>query len=116
MKRSLITTLIIAIAVAIVVGILHATRAIGGFEAGVAHLVSDYAGATRVVGEKWQYIYVLLIAAGVAWLSLRNPRPRDGREIIYCSAFCWLSFLCFPGSAPFTGSFSSRFRAFLQSH
>src|SRR5204863_4369811 len=28
--------------------------------------------ATRVVGEKWQYVFVLLIAAGVAWLSLRN--------------------------------------------
>ena len=79
MKRSLITTLVIGVAVAIVVGALHATKAIAGFEAGVAQLVSDYAGATRVVGEKWQYIFVLLIAAGVAWLSLRNL-PRDGRE------------------------------------
>jgi class 3 adenylate cyclase len=75
MKRSLITTLVIGVAVAIVVGILHATRAIAGFEAGIAHLVSDYAGATRVVGEKWHYVFVLLIAAGVAWLSLRNPPP-----------------------------------------
>ena len=75
MKRSLITTLVIAIAVAIVVGILHATKAIAGFEAGVVRLVSDYAGATRVVGGKWQYVFVLLIAAGVAWLSMRNPPP-----------------------------------------
>ena len=72
MKRSLITTLVIGVVVAIVVGVLHATKAIAGFETGVAHLVSDYAGATKVVGEKWQYILVLLIAAGVAWLSLRN--------------------------------------------
>ena len=72
MKRSLITTLVIGIVVAIIVGVLHATRAIAGFEAGVAHLVSDYAGATRVVGEKWQYVFVLLIAAGVVWVSLRN--------------------------------------------
>src|SRR4030095_2163645 len=78
MKRSLITTLVIGVAVAIVVGILHATKAMAGFEAGVARLVSDYAGATRVVGEKWQYVFVLLIAAGVAWLSLRNPPP-EGR-------------------------------------
>jgi class 3 adenylate cyclase len=43
-----------------------------GFEAGVANLVSDYARATRVIGEKWQYVFVLLIALGVTWLSLRN--------------------------------------------
>jgi class 3 adenylate cyclase len=72
MKRSLITTLVIGVVVTIVVGVLHATKAIAGFETGVAYLVSDYAAATRVVGEKWQYALVLLIAAGVAWLSLRN--------------------------------------------
>ena len=75
MKRSLITTLVIGVAVAIVVGILHATKAIAGLEAGIGQLVSDYAGATRVVGKKWHYVFVLLIAAGVAWLSLKNPPP-----------------------------------------
>jgi class 3 adenylate cyclase len=75
MKRSLIATLVIGVVVAIVVGVLHATKAVAGFEAGVAQLFSDYAGATRVVGEKWQYFFVLLIAAGTAWLSLRNPAP-----------------------------------------
>src|SRR4029453_14387844 len=75
MKRSLITTLVIAIIVTIVVGVLHATKAIAGFEAGVAQLVSDYAGATRVVSKKWQYLFILLIAAGVTWLSLTNPLP-----------------------------------------
>jgi class 3 adenylate cyclase len=78
MKRSLITTLVIGVAVAIVVGVLHATKGIAGFEAAVAQLVSDYAGATRVVGEKWQYVFVLLTAVGVAWLSLRN-RVAAGR-------------------------------------
>src|SRR5262245_13057628 len=89
MKRSLITTLVIAIAVAIVVGILHATKAIAGFEAGVAQLVSDYAGATRVVGEKWQYVFVLLIAAGVTWISLTN-RPPAGRLRNYLLFGCFL--------------------------
>jgi class 3 adenylate cyclase len=73
MKRSLITTLIIGVAVALIVGALHATKVIAGFEAVAAQLVTDYAGATRVVGEKWQYVLVLLIALGVAWLSLSNP-------------------------------------------
>jgi class 3 adenylate cyclase len=77
MKRSVITTLIIGIAVALIVGALHATKVIAGFEAIAALLVADYAGATRVVGEKWQYVFVLLIALGVAWLSLSNvPRWR----------------------------------------
>ena len=73
MKRSLITTLIIGVAVALIVGALHATKVIAGFEAVAAQLVTDYAGATRVVGEKWQYVFVLLIALGVAWLTLSNP-------------------------------------------
>jgi hypothetical protein len=73
MKRSLITTLVIGVVVAIIVGVLHTTKAVAGFEDGVARLVSDYGGATRIVGEKWQYVLVLLIAAGVVWVSLRNP-------------------------------------------
>jgi hypothetical protein len=77
MKRSLITTLIIGVVVAQIVGALHATKVIAGFEAVAAQLVTDYAGATRVVGEKWQYALVLVIALGVAWLSLSSvPRWR----------------------------------------
>ena len=72
MKRSLITTLIIGVAVAVIVGVLHATRITAGFEAVAAQLVTDYASATRVVGEKWQYVFVLLIALGVVWLTLSN--------------------------------------------
>ena len=80
MKRSLVTTLVIGVAVAIVVGVLHATKAIAGFETGVTQLVSDYASATRVVGEKWQYVLVFVTAIGVAWLSLKNlPRLRSYR-------------------------------------
>src|SRR5882762_382904 len=78
MKRSVITTVVIGVVIAIVVGALHATKAIAGFETAVAQLVSDYAGATRVVGEKWQYVFVLVTAIAVAWLSLRNlPRLRS---------------------------------------
>ena len=72
MKRTLITTLIIGVAVAIIVAALHATKIIAGFETVTAQLVTDYAIATRVIGEKWQYVFVLLVAIGVAWLSLSN--------------------------------------------
>ena len=78
MKRSLITTLIIGVAVALIVIALHATKVIAGFETVAAQLVTDYVAATRVVGDKWQYILVLLIALGVAWLSLSN-RAGAGR-------------------------------------
>ena len=73
MKRSVVTTLIIGVVVAIIVGGLHASRLIPHLA-----LVSDYAHATRVVGEKWQYAFVLLLGLGVAWLSLSSvPRSRS---------------------------------------
>jgi class 3 adenylate cyclase len=82
MKRLAITTLVIGFAVAIIVGALHATKSVAGFENAAAQLVTDYAGATRVVGEKWQYVFVLLVALGVTWLILINiPRWR-GRLLI----------------------------------
>src|SRR6266516_3562941 len=78
MKRLLITTLIIGVAVAFAVGALHASRTMAGFEAVAAQLVSDYSGATRIVSEKWQYVFVLLIALAVSWLTLSNvPRSRS---------------------------------------
>jgi adenylate cyclase len=78
MKRLLFTTLIIGIAVAVAVGALHASKSIAGFEAAGAQLVSDYAGATQIVGDKWQYVFIVLIALGVAWLSLSIvPRWRS---------------------------------------
>ena len=77
MKRLLITTLVIGVAVAVGVGALHATKTMAGFEAVAAQLVSDYAGSTRIVGEKWQYVFVLLIALAVSWLTLSDvPRWR----------------------------------------
>jgi len=84
MKRSLITTLIIGVVVAVGVGALHASKAMAGLEAVGAQLVSDYASATRIVGEKWQYVLVLLIALGASWLSLSNlPRWRS-RLLLGC--------------------------------
>src|SRR5438093_5021009 len=78
MKRLLITTLIFGVAVALGVGALHASKTIAGFEALGSQLVSDYAAATRIVSEKWQYVFILLIALGVAWFSLSKvPRWRS---------------------------------------
>jgi adenylate cyclase len=81
MKRSVVTTLIIGITVAFVVGALHASKSLAGFEAAAAQLVSDYAGATKIVSEKWQYVFILLIALTVAWLSL-SIVPRWRRRLL----------------------------------
>src|SRR5207244_4796105 len=104
MKRLLITTLIIGVAVAFGAAALHAAKTIAGFEAVAAQLVSDYAGATGIVGEKWQYVFVLLIALGVSWLTLSNvPRWRSRLlvglflvEIFALSWVCSLYRLFFP--------------------
>jgi class 3 adenylate cyclase len=78
MKRLLITTLVIGVAVAFAVGALHVSKSLTGIENAGARLVSDYAGATRIVGEKWQYVFILLVALIVAWLSLSIvPRWRS---------------------------------------
>jgi class 3 adenylate cyclase len=95
MKRLLITTLIIGVAVAFGVGALHASKTTAGLEAVAAQLVSDYAGATRIVSQKWQYIFVLLIALGASWLSLSKvPRWRSrlliGLFLVELFALSWV--------------------------
>jgi class 3 adenylate cyclase len=82
MKRSVITTLIIGVAVAIVVGALHANKFVAGFENAAGQLVSDYAQATKVVGDKWQYVFILLVALGVTWLSLSKVPKWYSRLLI----------------------------------
>jgi adenylate cyclase len=95
MKRLLITTLIIGVVVAFGVGALHASKAMAGLEAVAAQLVSDYAGATRIVSEKWQYVFILMIALGASWLSLSNvPRWRSrvlvGLFLVELFALSWV--------------------------
>jgi class 3 adenylate cyclase len=82
MKRSVITTLVIGVAVAVVVGALHATKFVAAFENVAVQLVSDYAQATKVVGDKWQYVFVLLVALGVTWLSLSKVPKWYSRLLI----------------------------------
>ena len=84
MKRSLITTLLIGVAVAVLVSALHATGSMRGIETGIRAFASDYASATRVVSEKWQYVLVLLLALGVAWLSLSGvPQGRNRLLVVF---------------------------------
>jgi class 3 adenylate cyclase len=79
MKRSLVTTVIVGVAVAGIVSVLHASGLILRFERAVIGPISDYTRATRVVSEKWQYVFVPLLALGVAWLTLTSVSRRGVR-------------------------------------
>jgi len=79
MKRSLVATIIIGVVVAGIVCALHASGLILRFERVAIEPISDYAGATRVVSEKWQYVFVPLLALGVAWLTLTSVSRRGMR-------------------------------------
>ena len=81
MRRSLFTTLIIGGAVAAVVSAVHAAGLLLGVETAAGGLVSDYASATRVVSEKWQYVFVSLLALGVVWLRFSGV-PRGGVRLL----------------------------------
>ncbi len=70
MKRSVVVSVIIAIFVAVIAAALHATGLLVRFELAIAHSVT----ATRVVAEKWQYIFVLLLAFGVVAMTLMTLR------------------------------------------
>src|SRR5439155_1595013 len=95
MKRLSITTLVIGIVVAFAVGALHASKSLEVIENAGARFVSDYASATRIVGEKWQYVFILLVALIVAWLSLSIvPRWRSrllvGLLLVELFALSWV--------------------------
>src|SRR6058998_3534507 len=82
MKRSLVTTLIIGVAVAGIVGGLHASGLIARFELAVTGLISNYAAATRIVSGKWQPGIVLPLSLCVAWLTLSSVPRRRSRLLV----------------------------------
>jgi class 3 adenylate cyclase len=82
MKRSLVTTLIIGVAVAGIVSLLHASGLIANLELAVTGLISNYARATRIVSEKWQLGIVLPLSLGVAWLTLSSVPRRHVRLVV----------------------------------
>jgi adenylate cyclase len=96
MKRLAITTLVIGVVVACVVGALHATRSLAGLETAVATLIGNYASATKVVSDKLQYVLVFVVALGVAWLSLSIvPRWRSRLLVgLLCVELFALSWVC----------------------
>lgn len=76
MKRSVVVSLGIGLLAAVVVGVLHASGLLSRFELSATEYISHYSAATRVVGKQWQYVIILLLALGVAWMTVTTSHRR----------------------------------------
>src|SRR5437588_1655200 len=74
MKRPLIATLIVGILVVIVTSAAQLSPQVAQFEQRTAEFISTYSQATRVVGKQWQYVFMSILAFGVAALTLTSLR------------------------------------------
>ena len=70
MKRPLIATLIVGILVVIVTSAAQLSPQVAQFEQRTAEFISPYSQATRVVGKQWQYVFMSILAFGMAALKL----------------------------------------------
>src|SRR5258708_23723944 len=76
MKRPLLATLIIGIFVVVGVSAMHLSPQVLQFESRAADFISPYAAATHVVPKQWQYIFMSILAFGVAALTVTSLRRR----------------------------------------
>ena len=75
MNRTLISALFIGFIVTAVVGVLHAIGALLPFETAMLTLISHRGYlSTSTPGNAWQFAVMLLVASGVAWLTLTSAR------------------------------------------
>src|SRR2546421_9743315 len=74
MKRPLLATLIIGIFVVVGVAAMHLSPQVLQFESRAADYVSPYSAATHVVPKQWQYVFMSIIAFGVAALTVTSLR------------------------------------------
>lgn len=74
MKRHLLSALVLGlIAAAIVMG-LHVSGLLAGPELAIKNLLLRRGPTTRSVLEQMQYLFVLILAVGVAWMTLATAR------------------------------------------
>jgi len=74
MKRPLITALILGLIVGGIVMGLHVSGWLLRPELALTDLLSRDGSATRLVGDRWQYLIVFALAIGVAFLTLATAR------------------------------------------
>ncbi len=74
MKRPLIATLAIGIFVVVAVSVLQLVPQVAQFESRAADGISSYASASRVVPKQWQYVFMAILAFGMAALTVTTLR------------------------------------------
>jgi class 3 adenylate cyclase len=74
MKRHLLSALIIGLIAGGVVMALHQSGLLVRPERAIADLLSRQNAETTVVGNVWQYVFVFILALGVAWMTLATTR------------------------------------------
>jgi adenylate cyclase len=74
MKHALLVTLIVGIFVVLAVAGLQLSPQVAQFESRAAESISSYAAATRVVPKQWQYVFMSILAFGVAALTVTSLR------------------------------------------
>ncbi|HZR78880.1 MAG TPA: hypothetical protein VFA58_06695 [Chthoniobacterales bacterium] len=74
MKHSLLATLIVGIFVVLAVSALQLSPQVVQIESRGADYIASYAAATHVVPKQWQYVFMSILAFGVAALTVTSLR------------------------------------------
>ena len=74
MRRPLVVTLIVGIFTVLVVSALQLVPQVAQFEARAADYLSTYTSATRIVPKQWHYVFMSILALGVAALTATSLR------------------------------------------
>lgn len=74
MKHSLLATLIVGIFAVLTVSALQLSPPVVQFESKAADYISSYSAATHVVPKQWQYVFMSVLAFGVAALTVTSLR------------------------------------------
>ncbi|MEP6698266.1 MAG: adenylate/guanylate cyclase domain-containing protein [Verrucomicrobiota bacterium] len=96
MKRPLLAALAIGLIAVVLFMIVRAIGLFDSVESGVASLLSGNGAATQSVSDKLQYLLVLVLAGGVAWMVLLSNRRRRlaGIVAILLFEFLVLAWVC----------------------
>src|SRR5437588_8521795 len=74
MRRPLIATLVIGIFAVVAVSALQLIPQFAQFESRAADYISSYTSTTRVVPKQWQYVFMSVLAFGIAALTVTTVR------------------------------------------